>query len=183
MLYLQQDGPVTDVSVVLVYIARFYRTFGVTDQVNLESDKVMAAVRDMHRYFPYPGGSGNASPFKKAAQFICYFIAYRPIHTPLPDELIGPITKEDQKVARSNAVVAFAIAAESLHKAVLTWNDDSTHVLENRIQLSLHSFRDIIDALSYAVPPDSSFKLVSVLLEQTAYKTNPDCQYPTLVSD
>ena len=27
--------------------------------------------------------------------------------------------------------------------------------------------------------PSTSFKLVSVLLEQMAYKTNPHCQYPT----
>lgn len=103
-------------------------------------------------------------------------MAVKPISTPLPEALFGPhLTAIDN---HANAYIALLLAVESLHEARLEWCDGSIHVLENRIEFSRHSLIDIVDALSTATP-STSFKLVSVLLEQMAYKTNPRCQYPT----
>lgn len=50
--------------------------------------------------------------------------------------------------------------------------------MENKIALSRHSYVDITDAFTGATPV-TAFKLVTVLFEQMAYKTNPGCQYET----
>lgn len=49
-------------------------------------------------------------------------------------------------------------------------------VIKKRIQLSEHSYIDIIQALC-DLTPAAHFKLVTVLLEQLTYKSNPECQY------
>ena len=72
--------------------------------------------------------------------------------------------------------MAFEIALEALHGARLQ-RKDGEFILKNKIALSNHSYIDIIEALS-KITPVAHFSLVSVLLEQLAYKTNSDCQYP-----
>ena len=126
--------------------------------------------------FPARGWLRQGQPFQADGDFVCNFVANRPISTPLPKDLFDSyLTSIDN---HANAYFAFLVAVESLHRAQLEWCDGSIHVLENRIRYSRHSLTDIVDALSTATP-STSFKLVSVLLEQMAYKTNPDCQYPT----
>ena len=78
-----------------------------------------------------------------------------------------------------NEHFALMLAIKSLHGATLG-DGASQKVLTNPIELSQHSLVDIIDALSHATP-QNHFKLVSVLLEQIAYKTNPTCQYPNVL--
>ena len=118
-----------------------------------------------------------ASPFKKAATFVCYFTAVNPVETLLPPEILGVLPQGQTAKARTTAVMALEIATESLHFATVQWENGETHPLRNAIQLSRHSFVDISDALTNATPV-SSFKLVSVLFEQVSYKTNPSAQYP-----
>ena len=177
MLFSEDGRSPGEVATILAFVAQFYRSVGVEEYVEVEAAAVGSMVRDMHVDFPYPGGSSQASPFKKVAQFVCYFTAIKPVKTPLPPEYLGHLAHQDP-VARTNAVLALVIAIESLHGATLTWSDESTHRLKNKIRLSQHSFIDIADALTNATPA-VSFKLVAVLFEQTAYKDNPDCQYPT----
>lgn len=80
-------------------------------------------------------------------------------------------------VADQNIVLALRIAMESLHGATLQRTDGKTFELDRRLDLSKHSYVDLVDALTDATP--DHFKFVAVLLEQLAYKTNPRCQYPT----
>ena len=175
MLFSEDRGALRDTTIVLAFIAEYFASFGIT-RVEIDADALYVAVREMHRQFPYPGGEDGASPFKKAANFICYFVASNPVATPLPPDVLRH-APADRIEGRTNAVIALLIAIESLHLATLTWEDGSTHTLTERIELSRHSFVDIVDALT-AVSPVASFKLVSVLLEQMAYKSNSTCQYP-----
>ena len=115
----------------------------------------------MRQDFPHADGIKQASPFKKAANFVCYWVAAKPI-TVVPPPL-----------ENINEIFALMVAVESLHGATL----GEKKVLENRIQLSKHSLVDIVESL-VAITPQSHFKLVSVMLEQMAYKSNPTCQYP-----
>ena len=164
----------TDVNTILAFVSGAYLQFGLKASVNQAS--IQACVYGMRQDFPHEGGFVKASPFKLTANFVCNFVANRPISTPLPKALFDSyLTSIDN---HANAYFAFLVAVESLHRAQLEWCDGSIHVLENRIRYSRHSLTDIVDALSTATP-STSFKLVSVLLEQMAYKTNPDCQYPT----
>lgn len=166
------DGVYSDVTNILTFITSYFAQFGVSDH-RVDVQAIESVVRNMRRDFPHVGGLEEASPFKKAANFVCWFVAEKPVGTPLPADKVGKDLSRN-----TNAVLALSIAIESLHEAVLKWRrDGSEHVLKNRITLSKHSFVDIVEALA-AGSPITSFKFVSVLLEQMAYKTNPDCQYP-----
>ena len=175
MLFHEDRGALRDTTTVLTFIAEYFSSFG-RDRVEIDAGALYVAVREMHRNFPYPGGEDGASPFKKAANFVCFFVANNPVATPLPVEILGD-PPSGRVEGRTNAVVALLIAIECLHLATVTWEDGSTHTLTKKIALSRHSFVDVADALT-GVTPVTSFKLVSVLLEQMAYKSNPDCQYP-----
>lgn len=84
--------------------------------------------------------------------------------------------KELSKVDNhQNAIVAFSIARTVLHGSKI-YRGDKICEISNPIKISSHSYGDIIEALAVATP-STHFKLVTVLLEQLVYKTNPDCQY------
>lgn len=143
------------------------------DKYAIHEFEIAPIVHGMRTDFPYENGEfEKASPFKKAANFTCYWVAASPIvryqatPTRIPDSEI-------------NATFAFTVSMRSLHGAKLLGRvGEQPRVLSNPIELSEHSYLDIIDALRVITPRDS-FNLVSVLYEQLAYKSNPDCQYET----
>ena len=71
--------------------------------------------------------------------------------------------------------MALEIAIASLEGANI-YRSDGTFKLSNPIKLSGHSYVDIVDAVT-GVTPSSGMKLVAVLLEQMAYRHNPECEY------
>ena len=173
-------GPEEDTLSVLAFINNFFDGIGVINaQVN--TSKITGIMHGMRDDFPHVDGLEGSSPFKKAANFLCYFIAEAPISTKLPDELKQPESEMGRMLKElpsdpTNAIVAFEIVCQALHTANLE-RKDGTKTLDNKIQLSNHSYIDVIGALSNA-SPNAHFALVAVLLEQMAYKTNPECQYP-----
>ena len=164
---------------VLGFVSRFYTTLGVR-YVEIDVASLEAVLEDMREHLSQePGGVDAASPFKKAATFLCHFIEASPLKTPLPPksklgaELASAIgTTPDQ-----NTVVALRLAMESLHGAKLRRADGSAFELTRRLDLSKHSYVDIVNALTDATR--DHYRYVAVLLEQLAYKTNPRCQYPS----
>lgn len=132
---------------------------------DLDTGKVMGVVHGMRQDFAYKDGLDNASPFKKAANFVCNWIAAK------------PLTLAPAPLEHLNETFALMVAITSLYGATLGEPGSSAKFLSNPIQLSRHSLVDIIEAFTN-ITPVAHFKLVSVLLEQMAYKTNPDCQYP-----
>ncbi|MDE0508335.1 MAG: hypothetical protein OXI17_06825 [Gammaproteobacteria bacterium] len=139
-------------------------------EFRFDDNLINGVVFSMRTGFPHKDGFDDASPFKKAAQFVCQWIAAAPIST--------TSTSPCQHI---NAVFALLVAAQSLHHAKLSNSGDAPKntQLSEPIALSRHSFWDIVDALS-TTNPAVGFKLVSVLLEQLAYKTNPECQYEVI---
>lgn len=130
--------------------------------------------------FPIQAANTAQARSRRSLHYVTYFAARKPVITPLPSDILGAaLTVEAGAIqARTNAWLALEIAMESLYCATVQWEDGTRHHLTKRISLSKHSFLDIVDAFTN-IKPDSSFKLVSVLFEQMAYKTNPGCQYPT----
>jgi hypothetical protein len=124
--------------------------------------------------FPHKDGVDKASVFKKAANFIVNFVAERPIVSPFP-----ATSEIDPALLRlpnhENAVIAFEVASDSLHGATVRRSDGEV-VLKNHISVSGHSYIDIIEALA-SVSPSQHFHCVAVLLEQLAYRANPECSY------
>ena len=137
---------------------------------SISTNRIRGIIGSLYRDFPHDYGLDKASPFKKAAAFLCDWVATKPLiiqMRPEPDDNI-------------NMRFALMVVIRGLYGAVLLGSANrASRTIRNPIELSHHSFEDLIDALSEATV--DSFKLVSVLLEQIAYKTNPHCQYPDIL--
>lgn len=170
MIYNQNT--LQDIVQVLRYINDLTFELGVTN-VLMDVDAVVRVVEGCKQDFPHKDGIDKASAFKLAANFVCYFIAERPIKAAFSSETVGArLSKVDN---HQNAIVAFSLARTALHGSTI-YRDDKICEVSNPIKVSHHSYGDIIEALAVATP-SSHFKLVTVLLEQLVYKTNPECQY------
>jgi hypothetical protein len=173
---LFSDDPEMDAISLFKFINDFTAGLGQAE-VEIDVEKCYSLLRLMRQDFPHKDGLDEANVFKKVSYFMCFFISERPILEPFSKKNIGEDLAE--MANHQNAIVALQLAIESLHGAVVKANSEEPKKLENRIELSAHSYRDIIDSIKSIMPRDD-FKLVAVLLEQLAYKTNPDCQYPVI---
>lgn len=108
MIYLVGGNPDYDARNVVTFIAQYCDDLGV-ERVNVDAQGVFSLLRGMHTDFPYPEGEDGASVFKKAANFVCYFMAHRPIVTPLPEDVLG-CPGRDHAVVWTNAHLALEIA-------------------------------------------------------------------------
>lgn len=169
---LYNPNALFDTASVLAFINDF--TVGLDlHQVKMNTWAIETLIAGMKADFPHIDGLDRASPFKKAANFLCYFVAEKPILDSFPAEKIGATLSK--MTNHQNALVGFMFICKALHHASLD-REGEIIVLTNKIEVSKHSFEDIIDALAN-VTPAQSVKLVAVLLEQLVYKTNPNCQY------
>ncbi len=170
---LYNDEGALDAVLILSFIDEFTTKLEVKGVV-IDPDKVTSITTSCRSDFPYNGGVKAASAFKQVANFVCFFIAERPILEPFDSAVIGLQLATIPN--HENAIVAFAIAEAALLGSTIKRKDGDFKV-DNPIHYSDHSYVDIIDALAN-VTPSTHFKLVTVLLEQMVYKTNGHCQYP-----
>ncbi len=173
---LYSTAPELDLVSLLKYINNYTADLG-EGIIEVDVDQCLAILRWMRQDFPHKDGLDEANVFKKVAYFMCYFIGERPILNTFSEDNIG----EDLAgmANHQNAMVALHIAIDSLQGAVVKSNTDEPVEIVNRIVLSSHSYKDIIDAIK-SISHVSHFKLLAVFLEQLAYKTNPNCQYDLL---
>lgn len=158
--------PHTDLLHVLQFINDFSKSIGIKN-LSIDTQRISGIINGA--VFDGDYTAEKASPFKKLAAFVAYFVATKPILSPLPSEKFQNIENHQ------NAIFALEIAIDSLHGSKIH-RSDGEFTLENRIELSDHSYIDIIDAISY-VTPQIGKKLVAVLLEQMCYRKNPTCEY------
>jgi len=169
---LYANDPKQDLLSLLTYIDNFTKAIG-EEAVVVDDSMCLTLLRLMRQDFPHVDGLEKANVFKKVAHFMCYFIGERPIHSAFSKKNIGDIAGISN---HQNAIVALQIAIDSLHGAEVRADSDNPMKLENRIKLSAHSYIDVIDAISN-VTMGHDFNMLTVFLEQLAYKTNPECQY------
>ena len=131
----------------------------------VNSLSIQGLVYNLYLHFPHDPGMDQASPFKKAAAFLCYWLAAK------------PLVMDPDPYPPVNVKFGLLLALHSLENAILKINGDD-HTVNEPLQISRHSLLDIVDALVHCENPLDSFKFVSVLMEQIVYKTNPHCQYP-----
>jgi hypothetical protein len=166
-----------DVNEDIVSILAFLDGLGFNEaqqRMAIDISKIRSILNGVRQDFPHKDGLQNASIFKKVANFVVYFISERPIQSDVPSiDLPEEISSIPNHV---NTLVALFIAIAALHEATIHGMDGEEKQLKNKIELSKHSFIDLVEALSSATP-NTHFKLVSVLFEQLAYKSNPECQY------
>ena len=149
--------------------------FAVENEIPLEinEEKLYSIVFGIYRDFPCIDGLEGASIFKKSANFLCYFVAENIIENSFPVDKLKANTRNINNHA--SVILGLFIASKALLGATIH-RDDGPFEIKNSIQLSKHSYEDIVFALS-EISPLSSFHLVTVLLEQLVYKSNPEAQY------
>jgi len=169
---LYNEEPLQDVIHILQFINDYTKGLEISP-VDIDTRIVESIVTSCTHDFPHNDGIDKASAFKKVANFLCCFIGERPIQDPFPGDHFKDLSSIKNY---QNAVIGFELAKMALHKSTIM-RKDGKFVIQNPIQVSKHSYIDIIDSLAN-VSQSTHFKIVSVLLEQLVYKTNPNCQYP-----
>ncbi|MEZ5490256.1 MAG: hypothetical protein R3F50_08045 [Gammaproteobacteria bacterium] len=173
---LYNEPEIYDSINVLAFINDFALGIGVKD-LEIDERALDGVIVGMRADFPHCDGAEEASPFKKAANFLCYFVAERPIVNGFPEGSIGESLRRIHN--HQNALIGFLFVCKMLHKATIHRTNGETLTIENPIRFSKHTLEDVVEAFS-VITPQNHFKVIAVLLEQLAYKTNPDCQYPVL---
>ena len=140
-------------------------------KIVVNDDRLFYMIKRIHADFPCIDGADRASVFKKSSAFLCEFVGDQVVETfecQMSDKL--------KKITNSgSAIIGFHVITTMLNGATVR---NGEKVIGNPIELSTHSYIDIIDALS-GITLHGSFKLVTVLLEQLVYKSNPGLQYNT----
>ncbi len=173
MNFIYSDDPRADYINILSFLDGFVEDYNLTPfPVNVYA--VERVIKEI-RLIPCRNGLDGASVFKKAATFVLCFVDARPIVNPLPKKLFPEDLLNINN--HQNGALALMMAFRGMHKSSIKLRDGKTVVLKNPIELSSHSFIDLVDAVSNTSLV-VSFKMLTLLLEQLAYKTNPDCQYP-----
>ena len=171
MIY--NEDPKDDLVNILDYIDSFSETLGVKN-VSVDSKACWEAIIKSRNQFPYVNGIDESSTFKKVSNFVCWFIAKKPIKTIFPDSAVKKLAQYDP-----NAIIAFDIAIACLEASTIHGLKE-TLTISKKISVSDHSYYDILDALSTSnILPETHFKIISVFFEQLTYKCNNHCQYET----
>lgn len=144
-----------------------------------------ACLLSMRQPFPHVDGLSKASVFKKVANFIAHFMFHRPIRSQLDN-----VFRLDLDSYDINAVFAIEIAFYELQDARIFREGEPDKVISKPLYLSNHSYQDLVDTLSTAVPTSGempsemanqalnlSYRFLTIYVEQLAYKTNGHCQY------
>lgn len=175
MKFIYNDDPQIDLINIQIFLEsnelewREILKFQLDFQIDVE--KLGVIVGGLSNDFPSTRPIEQASVFKKAAWFIILFVEHAPVS--IHDAVAREIYKD---VSNYNAYLALMIAFEALHNAVIPSPEDgSKKLIEFRVKISRHSIVEIVDAIESGGP--DGLKILSVLLEQLVYKTNPKCQY------
>lgn len=167
--------PQTDLVNVLEYIDSFSEALGV-EQVAVDSKACFESIMNSRMEFPYVKGIEESSTFKKVANFVCWFIAKKPIKTKFPDSAVKKLSSYDP-----NAIIAFDIAISCIESSTI-YSGKKVLTVSNKISISDHSYMDIMDALTTTnILPETHFKILSVFFEQLTYKCNDHCQYESRI--
>lgn len=181
MKLLFNENHELDVANILLYIDQQCAMMFPDKKFSVDANKVMSIVHGMTIDFPCTDGINGASSFKKVAHFLCYFCAERPVETKFPSGVSNFFDKLIKIQNHENAFFALNIAIQALQNGTIHRND-AEFKIEKPIEISEHSFIDIVDAIS-DVTPSTHYKLMTVFLEQLVYKTNPSCQYEIISFD
>ena len=175
---LFNENEVVDYNNVIAHLDGYFLGFG-NGPASIDETEILGIIRYVRakETFPANGGLEAASPFKKVARFYCMFIAQRPILSAFGVEQVGEEIAQMEN--HQNVMVAYDIAVTCLHGATIN-RQDGDFVLEHKIQLSKHSYTDLIQA-SRSVTPQSHFHIMAVLFEQLAYRFNPGASYELVV--
>jgi len=163
-----------DIISLFTYMDSFAKNIGL-DKFDIDVGSCQSILIGMKQDFPHNGGLLKASPFKKVANFVTNFVASQPIKSEFPNSLAINGHKLNEIKNHQNAIIAYHIAVDSLENAII-YRGDTSIKLEHRIQVSQHTYFDIIDTLSNVRPVDH-FKVVTLLFEQLAYRFNPQASY------
>jgi hypothetical protein len=137
-------------------------------KINYDKRKIFSIIQYLDKDFPCINGLENANIFKKASRFLCDFVAERPV-----DGFNVSNVKLEKINNYRSTMIGFHIVCTFIKSATV-----GEGTVENPIELSEHSYIDIIDALSQIT--STHFNIVAVFLEQLVYKSNSTLQDDTV---
>lgn len=165
---LYNDDFFLDILSIVSHIDEFGASIGISD-VLVNVPMVKGIVLGMRKDFPHEPGVEAASLFKKTANFMCYFMATKPISSPMPGDL-GKLS-----ACETNAVFAVDIGLHALRGGIIHKKSGDQAI--DSVRLSVHSYFDLVDLLSRGVVPQSHIHWLSLYLEQLVFKANPSIEY------
>lgn len=174
MLY--NDDEEDDLKFLLAHIDAFVHGLGL-NRIVVDEEELRQVVTNYRQDFPAVGGILKASPFKKAANFFCFFVAEKPVKSAFPESVVGPTISVLPN--HQNVMVAYDLSKRLLHGATLTTKNGSRR-LDVEMMMSMHSYVDFIQA-THDLKPSTHFHLMSLFFEQLNYRFNPGACYDLTV--
>lgn len=161
---------------ILEYINTYTESIGL-NKVAINTVKLRQVCSKMRTNFPCVDGVENASIFKKAAVFVACLIEESPIEL---QAFVKSKLKDNVRDKNPNAIIALDLAFKFMSLATVTRSDNKSMQILNGIELSMHSYCDILDMLSQDVKLITHFMPLTLLFEQIVYKTHPNMQYEAI---
>ncbi len=145
---------------------------------DIHYDKLKVLVNELYEEFPNLPIS-KASAFKKSAYFLMKFCSAKPITSNFPS--FGKYNTLDLQKYNNfqNEIIAFDFVRFMLEKSVIKKVTGDT-ILDHKIQLSSHSYEDLIQTLG-KLNGGNDYVFLSLLIEQMVYRVNPKASYSTVV--
>ena len=146
---LFQRGPIPDIIRLYGVCEGISAQYRPEHKTTISRNSIEGVIFSLYRDFPHDEGMDKASPFKKAAAFLCDWIVAK------------PIAMEPEPYRHMNTRIGLFLVLDWLEGASLTMNN-TRKVISKPLMLSRHSLDDIVDALHHTTPI-TGFKLTSVL--------------------
>ncbi len=183
MLFTQnrQEDLVNTFVAISAFAKSFAKTGITVDKIDIDASLLESTITDMREDFPSNNGTGfeQASAFKKLSNFMCCFMYHKPLQGISFDESdYRDDSYKDYIKQHLNALFSAYYMIHILKGVKITQENGDILTANNSIAITQHSFISFIESLSVTnIDPEHHWAILSLLIEQLVYKTNPQCQY------
>lgn len=159
----------------------FSKTGVIVDKIDVDSFLLENTITNMREDFPSNDGTGfeQASAFKKLSNFICCFMFCKPLQGISFEESDYRDNPYKNYIKQHlNASFAAYYMVHILKDVEIVEDNGNKLIANNSIAITQHSFIGLVESLSVSkITPESHWAILSLLIEQLVYKSNPQCQY------
>src|ERR1700722_16845244 len=162
-----------DIRVLKNHCEAIYHDFGIKN-VEVDRSILWAVLATFPQILVRNAATPNPSLFKRASAITISFMIKSPMAVPFKT---GTIPAHIRDIANhQNAIGVFEYCRKALFGAVIYKTEKKADKLEHPIDLSLHSYCDVIHAIAQ-IKNDEPFHLLSLIYEMMTYRWNPNASY------
>jgi len=176
------NSPNDDKAQLLTFINQAYKSAykkigAFEEEAKIQSQKLDIIINQMYDDNSPLGLLGKASAFKKSAYFLLIFCQSKPIQNNFPNFGYYNTLNLEKYYSYQNEMIAFDFIRFMLQNSTIKREDKKIPIkLSRKISLSSHSYEDLIQTLS-KLDSKNDYVLLSLLIEQMAYRDNPSASY------